>query len=260
MSVVLSRYSGILHVAILLSTLLEPGGSSWAEPGEKDKPGNSVNQLLLADQISDYPASDAEDVAMGEKSLPGPSLEGWEPRPSVRSYVSVLALSGGFTRWAVAREFESKIYGAYGKHAWFRGYIRGGQKIPVRYKARGGGCKKGTWYGDSSGRYICSTDGFEVTLKPPHPSSVTAPRLNRPLPYHYVKVRPGGPRLHYNSVPTLKEDAQIKAALKGEGSFPDAVDRQVEGAFFVAVDRTITAEGGRYLRTVRQHYVKEDET
>ena len=193
-------------------------------------------------------------------NLPGSSLHRWLPVPAVTDYSAVWELPTGYSHWAISQEHNAVAYGRIKSPPWTLGHIRRGQRIPVRLMANGHGCKEGDWYrGDQRGT-VCTTMGFSVTTRPPASTEITHARLNQPLPYKYVRVVKGGPRLEYNAVPTQEQAKKIESALASGEDLPEVVERKVEGAFFVAVDRLVWAGSGSYYRTVRQTYVRKDET
>ena len=192
--------------------------------------------------------------------LPGASLHRWLPTPPVSDYSKIWKLPAGSTHWAISQEHNATVYGRLKPPPWMLGHIRLGQRIPVRLLSSGFGCKDGAWYRGDQRATICSGRGFNVTTRPPATVDYSAARLNHPLPYTYRRVVKGGPRLEFKAVPTPAQAAHIEQALASGEELPEVVERKVEGAFFVAVDRPIRARSGEYYRTVRQTYVSKAET
>ncbi len=205
-------------------------------------------------------ASDLGSPAALKFDLPSPSLHQWLPVPAVSDYSYVWDLPKGFSHWAISLEHDSEVYGRFKKAPWLLGHVRQGQRIPVYLLANGYGCKGGDWYRGDSRATICSTAGFNITTRPPASADITQARLNRPLPYRYRRLVKGGARLEFNGLPTPAQAEEIRRALASGEELPEIVEQRAEGAFFTAVDRVVSTETGRYLRTIRQTYVRAEET
>jgi hypothetical protein len=185
--------------------------------------------------------------------VPRPSLEGWEGLDLHQATPG--ALTKAFPYWAVATKAEVYIHGSHGKSAWVWGRIRHGQRVPVKFKVRRDGCSRGNWYETPSGGFICNTHGFAITKSSEPAPGVRPPRLDRPLPYTYLKLTLK-PALQFERVPSADE---LKAAEKGlkEGTeLPGVVASTKKGAYYVAVDREETSrKGGKFFRTTLGYYV-----
>ena len=216
--------------------------------------------LILALMAGLAGATDGGPHGTSRFDMPGASLHQWLPVPAVSDYSYVWDLPEGFTHWAISLEHDGEVYGRFKKAPWLLGHVRRGQRIPVFLLANGHGCKEGDWYRGDNRATICSTTGFNITTRPPATAEITPARLNRPLPYKYVRLVKGGPRLEFNALPTSDQLERIQQALASDEELPDVVEQKVEGAFFAAVDRPVRGETGRFFRTIRQTYLREEET
>ena len=196
----------------------------------------------------------------------------------------VRKLSGAPARRSVAFafHFKSDIFKAPGKQAKIVGHARRGAVLPVARRLRGGGCKGGTWYELSTGGAVCTSRGFTVGVQPSVPNVyIRLPDERRPLFFSYARQKERGtPRLYRFPMP--REEEEIAAARgrgkgeegkegkgtgEGEGkgtetgtgatSLPEVVERLMDGAFLLALDRVEVAGERRYFRTVRGRYIQE---
>lgn len=195
--------------------------------------------------------------------LARPSVKRW---PGMAPWWKLLGLRTtprglpeGYTHWAVAREDELTVYGAYGSKAWLWGKVRRGQRVPVKFKKTGDHCKNGNWYSTPDDAYLCNSHGFTISSSSRKVDAIRPPELDRALPYTYLKPKKK-PALQYDELPTAEEERAAERALGSESAdaMPDAVDSVQEGGFFVAVDRKVKGPTGRFYRTIAGHYVRAD--
>jgi len=154
--------------------------------------------------------------------------------------------------YAFAFHFRSEIYKAPAKSPEVVGYARRGTHLSAGKRVYGPGCSGGRWYPVQGGGYVCTKLGYLVGKKRTTPwIRQRAATLGGALPYRYAKVKvQGSPRLF--RVPTAAEAKLLARAAAGKAPWPDIVDKQMKGIYFVALDRV---EGGTYYRTIRGRYV-----
>ena len=169
---------------------------------------------------------------------------------------------------AFAFHYKSDIFSQPGKRSEAVGYARRGAVIPVARRLGGKGCKGGAWYELKTGGAICTKRGFTVGVDPSVPDvHFREAALERPLIFSYARQKERGtPRLY--RLPTAQEQETItglmtrgkaKASGKAEVTWPEVVERAMDGAFLLALDRVEVAGGRRYYRTVRGRYIQADQ-
>jgi hypothetical protein len=194
--------------------------------------------------------------------------------PSLRSARSIVANTPALlgpakvssaSRWATALWYHTDIFHRASKRRSVRGYARRGARLAVTRYVRAAGCKGGGWYELKSGGYICTKKGFVVADKPKDPADYklhyVRPRLDKALPFDYAKVTDKR-ALRLFRIPETKEAAAIAEQQKELGEndngqdWPEVVDRQMNGAFFVALeDDDVVTSKKRYVQTVYGRYV-----
>ena len=163
---------------------------------------------------------------------------------------------------AFAFHYKSDIYARPGQRRKVAGHARRGTVIPVARRLKGSGCKKGTWYELKTGGAVCTGRGFIVGVDPLVPDlQFRQPLLKRPLIFSYARQkRRGAPRLF--RLPGEEEAREVAAAAQAKGEaqrWPEVVERAMDGAFLLALDRLEVAGGRRYYRTVRGRYIQADD-
>jgi hypothetical protein len=190
-----------------------------------------------------------------ERILPGPVLAEWP-----LAYGKIGRLRWNQRRYpltAVAYYYRSNIYERPARKPRLLGYARRGMRLPASSRRAGKGCRGGRWYRTQHGGYVCSRKGFRVGGEVAQPQwHYVLPDVTRPLPYQYAEViNKKAARLR--RLPTEEELEQIALAERGEGDWPEVVERQMDGVFFLAIHEPVEHLGETYLRTVFGRYVRE---
>lgn len=207
-------------------------------------------------------AGDANGLARFGAVLPGPVLEGW-PLASVGLDKPEVDRSR-FPLTAVAYYYRSGISASPSSKSPTAGFMRRGARVPTAGTAPGSGCKRGRWYRIAGDGYICTRRGFRVGKKPKNPDLHYAlPDSRRPWPYKYAEVTNQYAARLYR-LPTAEEAQQIARAMAqakkaSEAEWPEVVERQMKGVFFLAIDEPVQHLGETYLRTVYGRYVRQQD-
>lgn len=182
--------------------------------------------------------------------LEPPTLDNW-PKPALKAPINTL-----YT--AQAYYLRSDIYSSPSSKASVIGYARRSEKLPVRARAYGKGCKHGKWYALSEGGYVCTKKGFYVAKahKKMDLYYVKAKR-NSFLPFRYGKVI-NRDAFRFYRIPTRAELKTLNDTEEEEKKWPEVVERKLEGAFFIAYNSLIEDKLGSFYQTVLGRVVRED--
>ncbi len=158
---------------------------------------------------------------------------------------------------AYAYRFNSRIFNSAAASAATLGIFRRGTWLPVARDVTGPGCEGGRWYALDAEGYVCSSDGVVISEKPPQDAATSrAPRLDGALPYEYAQIKePGAPRLY--RVPKENELLRLNKARETGKAWPEVLDKQMIGDYFVAKDKVVESSKERLWRTVFGRYVFE---
>ena len=174
-------------------------------------------------------------------------------------------LRGDWTQFALAYQYETRVFAEPKAGATFIGTIRRGRHVGVLEQVQGSGCSKGIWYRLATGGFGCSTDGVLVAAeKKPFWIRQIEASIDRPLPYDYAKIKNRDALRFYRPLEAkeLAEIARLSAQAKKTGTpakYPDVVETVMDGDYLVALDREEEHHGRRYYRTVNGRYVFAEE-
>jgi hypothetical protein len=205
-------------------------------------------------------------VAIGGLRAPGNELRLVGPNPATAP-LGPLHAAETPTRselWAMAYQYDARVFDAPGRRAKAVGIVRRGTHLPAVARVSGKGCRRGAWFALQTGGFVCTRQGFLVS-RAAQSFHVRQPKpvLDAALPFRYARViAPAALRFH--RIPTEAEEQQIAGVLAegvgGErGRFPSAVQAELVGDYFVAIDRLEVAGERRFYRTVRGRYVREQD-
>ena len=157
---------------------------------------------------------------------------------------------------AAAYEFDSHVYARPAKRPIAIGLVRRGTVLRVRERVRGPACRGG-WYPLPTRGFVCSGGGFAVSRHAWHPS-VRQPRpdVRRALPFRYGRVNSRS-ALRFFRIPRQSEEAALLAHADGE-PWPEVVSKQLDGDYFVAIDRIENAGERSFYRTISGRYVRTE--
>jgi len=263
---------------------LEPPNSSNVEVSETpDRVSDSGSAQACAAPTLTAPTleSRARFIAGARRKLPSiPEVKARADGAEVRHGTRKLEGAPAGKAVAFAYHFKGDIFKKPSKYPRVAGHARRGSVLPVARRLSGKGCKGGTWYELGTGGVICTRWGFIVGVQPKVPNvHFRAPELSRPQFFSYARQKERGtPRLY--RFPTVAEEKEIAAIVgkvkeegegkgKGKGdtgkegrgrgttSWPQVVERPMDGAFLLALDRVEVDGERRYFRTVRGRYIEE---
>lgn len=170
---------------------------------------------------------------------------------------AALARPRGGSLNALASWYESYVYAAPSSGAKVVGIVRRGTALRALRSQRGSGCKQGLWYALAGGGAVCTSKGFIVGASVPRPAfEQKAPALSRPLPFKYGRVNSRTAQ-RYLAIPSVAEERRYLAAAAARKRLPVAV-KELNGDYFVAIDREQVAASRAFYRTVRGRYVRKD--
>lgn len=185
--------------------------------------------------------------------LRGPTLTGWQPRlrrprpPPPNRYGEM----------AVVTSPEVRLLGAPGARHRV-GLARLGSRLAARETRHG--CRGRRGYLVVGGALLCSSDDARIARRPLHAHVLPVaertklPRVDRPEPYLYVKAKGGGPP-RFDRLPTEADLAAVRAGDPPKG----LVDVRMKGAYWLAVARSIDADGQTFYETVAGRYVRKSD-
>ena len=160
---------------------------------------------------------------------------------------------------AFAFQYKTNIFEKIMPKAPRLGHARRGAQLEVARLVKGRGCWTGKWYLLASGGYACTTGGFTVGVNPEVPDvQYRLAARERSLIYPWMRQKKrGNPRLY--RIPTAEEEEEIEKAAaspRKKKPYPEVVERAMDGAFLLAIDRLESYKGRRYYRTIRGRYIK----
>lgn len=166
--------------------------------------------------------------------------------------------SPGFDQLALPTGFFISIYDRLEKPRSTIGRVRRGAALSVRKADTTITCfdngKKGEWYEVEGGGFLCSTSGFDfVSRADPLDPPQRQPRMDRPLPFDYVRVvGESSPRL---SRPFTLADWTRLASIGGPKDDDSGlmIERMI-GDFFLSIDADVDVEGMPFVRTVHNEF------
>jgi lipoprotein-anchoring transpeptidase ErfK/SrfK len=157
---------------------------------------------------------------------------------------------------ALASWYESHLYETPSSGASVIGIVRRGTVLRVIKPVRGSGCKRGLWYAVSGGA-ACTSKGFIVGRSAPRAAfDQRSPVLSRPLPFRYGRVKSRTAQRYVTIPSVIEERRYLRATAAGKG-LPASV-KQLDGDYFVAIDREQVSTSRTFYRTVRGRYVRKD--
>lgn len=148
--------------------------------------------------------------------------------------------------------YATHVYQRPSSHPKTLGLVRRGTILRAAKAVSGPGCSHGKWYALEDQGYACEGRGFSLKQET-HPRQLR-PNVRRSLPFRYGKVN-SRKALRYYRIPTLDEEAEIEAARAKGTKLPDVVADELDGDYFVAIDREEADGDRRYYRTVLGRYV-----
>lgn len=193
--------------------------------------------------------------------LPGPSLDDWTPALGPSGEQPAAVPNETYPLVAVVDSYRAPLYPRPGA-ANAIGWAHVGTWLPAAEVAEdSAGCRQGAWYRTAGGAYLCTEDGFELRDTPPAPPTPDPrPDTTRPSPFRYVKAATRE-ALRLSRRPTEAEAAAIDAAMqRGDRYSGDLVERRLNGTYLIATIGKETIAGTEYLRTVRDMYVRAQDT
>ena len=250
----------LLAGAVTMGMVGQPDAPDPADGTPRPSAGGRTHRAPDPGRVSGKPAgAEPQSPASNPRapflaSLPGPVLDSW-PLARVGFHRSEIDRSQ-FPLMAMAYYYRTSIMSDASAKARVVGIARRGSRVPAKGRVRGRGCKGGRWYSVAGGGYVCTRKGFRVARNPARPDlHFVLPEKSRPLPYKYAEViNQQAPRLY--RLPTAEEVEQIAAAEQGKGEWPEVVERQMKGVFFLAIHRAQQHLGETYLQTVYGRYVR----
>lgn len=154
-----------------------------------------------------------------------------------------------------AYEYAALVYSEPKSRAPAIGIVRRGTALHSVKRIAAGSCKGRYWYQLRTSGYACLNKGFSETR-----SSVRQPRpdLSRALPFKYGRVNTRR-ALRYYRMPARAEQHTVERARAARKPLPDYVEKQLNGDYFIAIDR-IERDGDRsFYRTIPGRYVHTDD-
>ncbi len=161
-------------------------------------------------------------------------------------------------RIAIAVYNQSPIYSQAGLNGWSQGYVRRGDRLSiVADSSVRRGCDGGRWYEVVGGGFICTGRGFrlaskEIVIKHPIAADTTSA-----LPFKYARVTNGAP--YMRRVPSAAQAEQIDRAMKAKAAFPKLVERRVRGLSYIAIDKVVTVDDRKYVRSKADQYFRAED-
>jgi hypothetical protein len=159
----------------------------------------------------------------------------------------------GARRSALAISMEAPIFDSTGRGRRVVGFVRRGNAVEIQAQQPRPRCwqgRPGRWYALAGGGFVCDVRDFRVAASK-RAIDQRQPDLDALLPYTYARVR-NRDALRFKALPPAS--ALESAVTRGQ-----IFDRRLDGDYLVAVDRTVRAGDTSFVRTIRGHYIREDE-
>lgn len=188
--------------------------------------------------------------ADGNLLLASPTWEAWRAEFAPPPEPTIDGLG------AEAYHFKGIVYERADKDAKATGIVRRGQRIAVKERVFGSGCKGGGWYSVEPYGVVCTKDGFWVSKEARDPEPGAAPTPEKRIPYTYAKVITEKAARFFEppSAPDLRAASlAVKDPSKASENIADIMD----GIYLLAL-RPKGAES-RFRKTIRGRYVAQDD-
>lgn len=242
---------GALVFAFVFACRAEGERQGDSHPGVSDSaPGTVVPARASA------PSSETDPVEPAERHLhlPGPTLAHWKP---IYSAHSKKLPPKKFTRVAVVTGDEVLLYAKPGSKTAL-GYARTGSRLPAFPVSPKASCDGGQWYEVSGNAYVCADSDVKIEPRGFHGKALSAhdrglmPKLTRPNPYRFVKMKDGAPLLAH--VPT---PSQAKALASGKPP-SGLVSEELDGTYLLALLWSDGTKDG-YDETLHGRFIRESD-
>lgn len=247
-----------------------PGARRSTHGAQPTTPRFEVATSPSSEALEEIPASARQ--RRPQVLYEGPTLDGWAGLQLSAPRHDPPVARDGLT--AVAFYYRTGIFRAASAKPRARGYARRGRRLAVARWVKAPGCQGGAWYELKAGGFVCTRRGFRVSRRPIDPAVTglhyVLPNTRRPLPYSYAKVidktairlyrLPDEEELSVidEKREMLKDDGDDAAAADDDGdggSWAEVVERQLKGAFFLALQAKVYRHlGRRFVRTVYGRY------
>lgn len=214
------------------------------------------------------PVASAQSNSEGRAStqpvlLRNPGFDGWEPefhrkvehwRSTPKPGYTHLVLPKGFG--AAPNQGGLPIFDNVEKPRKVIGRAGRGVALSARRVKTSIRCSKGgVWYAVEGGGKICSSNGYNVVeLAEPLVPAQKLADVEATIPFEYSRViTSGAARIRRRPTPTQWQRLQ---SVSGPKNDPTGllVERMV-GDFFVSLDKEVTINGKRFMRTVRNEFI-----
>lgn len=157
-----------------------------------------------------------------------------------------------------AHYYTTHVYQHPSQGASTLGLVRRGTLLKARKAISGSGCPNGRWYALADQGYACMSRGFSARAPAASDLSPLRPDVERSLPFRYGKINSRA-ALRFRHLPSEAELAAVEAAIAKGKRLPRVVVDELDGDYFVAIDREVSAGDRRYFRTVKGRYVRVEE-